>query len=110
MQVGLAADGQHVKVHVGHLEAGDLQPDLRRPERVVETLADDLGDEHEVLRDLRDDIALGIGVVDIKDNEVETAEEIARRIEGAVAILGRGSRLSTVIILSFSTEAARLKA
>ncbi len=44
--------------------------------------------ELEVFRDLRPEIALGIGVVDIKDNEVETADEIARRIAGAVEILG----------------------
>jgi 5-methyltetrahydropteroyltriglutamate--homocysteine methyltransferase len=44
--------------------------------------------ELDVFRDLRADIALGIGVVDIKDNEVETAEAIARRIEQAVAVLG----------------------
>jgi 5-methyltetrahydropteroyltriglutamate--homocysteine methyltransferase len=37
---------------------------------------------------LREDIALGIGVIDIKDNEVETADEVARRIEGAVRVLG----------------------
>jgi 5-methyltetrahydropteroyltriglutamate--homocysteine methyltransferase len=45
-------------------------------------------DEMEILRDLRDGIALGIGVVDIKDNVIETPDEIARRIEGAVATLG----------------------
>ena len=45
-------------------------------------------DELEVFRDLREGIALGIGVVDIKDNEVESADEIARRIERAVEILG----------------------
>jgi 5-methyltetrahydropteroyltriglutamate--homocysteine methyltransferase len=44
--------------------------------------------ELEVFRDLRTGIALGIGVVDIKDNEVETADEIARRIEQAVNTLG----------------------
>jgi 5-methyltetrahydropteroyltriglutamate--homocysteine methyltransferase len=37
---------------------------------------------------LRDDIALGIGVIDIKDNEVESADEVARRIELAVKMLG----------------------
>ncbi len=37
---------------------------------------------------LRDDIALGIGVIDIKDNEVETADEVAQRIERAVKVLG----------------------
>src|SRR5439155_25808156 len=36
-------------------------------------------DELEVFRDLKPSIALGIGVVDIKDNEVETPEHIARR-------------------------------
>jgi 5-methyltetrahydropteroyltriglutamate--homocysteine methyltransferase len=45
-------------------------------------------DELEVFKELRPEIALGIGVVDIKDNEVETPEEIARRIESAVKILG----------------------
>jgi 5-methyltetrahydropteroyltriglutamate--homocysteine methyltransferase len=45
-------------------------------------------DELELFRDLRDDIALGIGVIDIKDNQVETADEVARRIERAVSILG----------------------
>jgi 5-methyltetrahydropteroyltriglutamate--homocysteine methyltransferase len=33
-------------------------------------------------------VALGIGVVDIKDNEVESPDEIARRIETALAVLG----------------------
>jgi 5-methyltetrahydropteroyltriglutamate--homocysteine methyltransferase len=45
-------------------------------------------DELEVFRGLRSEIALGIGVVDIKDNEVETPDEIARRIEQAVKVLG----------------------
>jgi 5-methyltetrahydropteroyltriglutamate--homocysteine methyltransferase len=44
--------------------------------------------ELDVFRDLRAGIALGIGVVDIKDNEVESADEIARRIERAVTVLG----------------------
>ncbi len=45
-------------------------------------------EELEVFRDLREDIALGIGVIDIKDNEVESADEVARRIEHAVNVLG----------------------
>jgi 5-methyltetrahydropteroyltriglutamate--homocysteine methyltransferase len=45
-------------------------------------------DELEVFRGLREGIALGVGVVDIKDNEVESADEVARRIERAVAVLG----------------------
>jgi 5-methyltetrahydropteroyltriglutamate--homocysteine methyltransferase len=44
--------------------------------------------ELQAFRDLREDIALGIGVVDIKDNEVETPDTIAQRIEHAVQVLG----------------------
>lgn len=46
-------------------------------------------DELEVFRDLDDKIALGIGVIDIKDNEVESADTVAQRIEEAVRVLGR---------------------
>jgi 5-methyltetrahydropteroyltriglutamate--homocysteine methyltransferase len=45
-------------------------------------------DELAIFADLREDIALGIGVVDIKDNEVESPSEIARRIEHAIDVLG----------------------
>ncbi len=45
-------------------------------------------DELEVFTDLREDIALGIGVIDIKDNEVESPETVAARIELAVQVLG----------------------
>ncbi len=45
-------------------------------------------DELEVFRDLRDGISLGVGVIDIKDNGVETATEVASRIEYAVQALG----------------------
>lgn len=45
-------------------------------------------DELKIFKDLREDIALGIGVIDIKDNEVESAEEVARRIELSVKVLG----------------------
>ena len=41
-----------------------------------------------LFRELRDEIKLGIGVIDVKDNEVETPEEVAQRIEQAVQILG----------------------
>jgi 5-methyltetrahydropteroyltriglutamate--homocysteine methyltransferase len=47
-------------------------------------------DELEVFRDLRDGLSVGLGVVDIKDNEVESPERIATRIEHAVSILGEG--------------------
>jgi 5-methyltetrahydropteroyltriglutamate--homocysteine methyltransferase len=45
-------------------------------------------DELEAFGDLRDEIALGLGVIDIKDNEVETPETVARRIEQGVDVLG----------------------
>jgi 5-methyltetrahydropteroyltriglutamate--homocysteine methyltransferase len=45
-------------------------------------------EELEVFRDLKPSIALGVGVVDIKDNETEKPDEIARRIENAVKVLG----------------------
>lgn len=41
-----------------------------------------------VFKDLRPEIALGIGVIDIKDNAVESPDLIARRIERAVSVLG----------------------
>jgi 5-methyltetrahydropteroyltriglutamate--homocysteine methyltransferase len=45
-------------------------------------------EELPIFRDLKPSVALGVGVVDIKDNETETADEIARRIEHAVTVLG----------------------
>jgi 5-methyltetrahydropteroyltriglutamate--homocysteine methyltransferase len=44
----------------------------------------------EALREVDSRIRLGIGVVDVKVNHVETAEEIARRIECAERVLGPG--------------------
>jgi 5-methyltetrahydropteroyltriglutamate--homocysteine methyltransferase len=45
-------------------------------------------DELEVLRDLDQRVGLGIGVVDIKDNEVESAQLIASRIEKIIKTVG----------------------
>lgn len=45
-------------------------------------------EELEVFRDLKPSIALGVGVIDIKDNEVETADEVAARIDRARKVLG----------------------
>jgi len=47
-------------------------------------------DELDALREVRSSMGLGIGVVDIKVNDVETADEIARRIERAERKLGPG--------------------
>ncbi len=45
-------------------------------------------EELPVFRDLDPAIALGLGVVDIKDNAIEPADLIASRIENAVKVLG----------------------
>jgi len=45
-------------------------------------------DELAVFRDLRPGIGFGLGVVDIKSTEIETADEIARAIERAGKTLG----------------------
>lgn len=44
--------------------------------------------ELDIFRDIKPELKLGIGVLDIKDNEVETPERVARRIEEAVKVLG----------------------
>lgn len=47
-------------------------------------------DELAVLRELRPEIRIGLGVVDIKSTEIESADTIARWLERAEAILGQG--------------------
>ena len=47
-------------------------------------------EELTVFKDLNPEIGLGLGVIDIKSNVVETAEEVARQIERAVSLLGPG--------------------
>ena len=47
-------------------------------------------DELAVFRDLRPDIGFGLGVIDIKSTEIETADQIARAIERADTVLGDG--------------------
>jgi 5-methyltetrahydropteroyltriglutamate--homocysteine methyltransferase len=47
-------------------------------------------DELAVLKELRPEIGLGLGVVDIKRTEVETADEVARALERAERLLGPG--------------------
>ena len=57
-------------------------------DHVVLELAGRPEGELEMLRDVRHEIGLGIGVIDNKDNEVETAEQVAVRIERAIEVLG----------------------
>ncbi len=45
-------------------------------------------DELEAFRDLKESISLGIGVIDIKENEVESTDLVASRIANAVSVLG----------------------
>ena len=47
-------------------------------------------DELSVFRNLRPEIGMGLGVVDIKRTEVESADQIARAIERAESLLGAG--------------------
>lgn len=61
-----ALDADHVVLEVA-----------RRPEGELAALAE-----------TKKELGLGIGVIDIKDNEVESAEEVARRIERAARVVG----------------------
>ena len=45
-------------------------------------------EELTMLQDVKDSLGLGIGVIDIKDNEVESAELVAKRIEMAASVVG----------------------
>ena len=53
--------------------------------------------DHElsILKEIKPSLGLGIGVIDIKDNEVESPEVVARRMEQAAATLG-GDRIQYV--------------
>jgi 5-methyltetrahydropteroyltriglutamate--homocysteine methyltransferase len=44
--------------------------------------------ELEMLREVKSSIGIGVGVIDIKDNQVETPEQVAHRIEVAAKALG----------------------
>ena len=47
-------------------------------------------EELAVFKELRKDIGFGLGVVDIKKTEIESADQIARSIERADKVLGKG--------------------
>ncbi|MEK7437515.1 MAG: cobalamin-independent methionine synthase II family protein [Pseudomonadota bacterium] len=59
-------------------------------DHVVMECAHRPAEELSVFRELRPEIGLGLGVVDVKRTEVESAEEIARAIERAEKTLGPG--------------------
>jgi 5-methyltetrahydropteroyltriglutamate--homocysteine methyltransferase len=68
----------------------DLVPFLNslRTDHLVLEFARHGYEELAVLADLNPRIALGIGLIDIKDNEVESPDLIASRIENIVKVLG----------------------
>ena len=47
-------------------------------------------EELAVFRDLRPEIGMGLGVIDVKATEIESADEIARQLERAATVLGEG--------------------
>ncbi len=47
-------------------------------------------DELDAFRELNPAIGLGLGVIDIKDNEIEPPDRIAARLENAARVLGTG--------------------
>ena len=47
-------------------------------------------DDLDALRGVRPEIAMGVGVIDVKVNQIETPEDVARRIECAEKALGPG--------------------
>jgi 5-methyltetrahydropteroyltriglutamate--homocysteine methyltransferase len=68
----------------------DLVPFLNslRTDHLVLEFARRGYEELEVLADLNPKIGLGIGLIDIKDNEVESPDLVASRIENIVKVLG----------------------
>ena len=63
-----------------------------RADHLVLELAHRPPSDLEALRDLRPDLGIGVGVVDIKVNHVETPDEIAAAIERAERALGQRVR------------------
>ena len=61
-----------------------------RTDHVVLELAHRPSADLEALAQVDDRIALGIGVVDVKANQVETADDVAKALEQAEAKLGEG--------------------
>jgi len=59
-------------------------------DHLVLELAHRPDDDLQALKDVKPEIGLGIGVVDIKVNHVETADQIAERIEKAEKVIGEG--------------------
>ena len=61
-----------------------------RVDHIVMECAHRPPEELAVFKELRKEIGFGLGVIDIKHTEIETADQIARSIERAEKTLGRG--------------------
>ena len=77
------------------VQAGAWQPLLEflnslHADHLVLELAHRPKDDLQALKDLNQTVGIGLGVVDIKVNEVETAEEVAQSIEEAEKVIGAG--------------------
>jgi 5-methyltetrahydropteroyltriglutamate--homocysteine methyltransferase len=59
-------------------------------DHIVMEMAHRSPEELVAFKDLRPEIGFGLGVVDVKETEVESPEQIARSIEYATGILGEG--------------------
>ena len=73
-----------------HLGQTDRLLNALQVDHVVMETAHRPAAELAVFRDLRPEIGMGLGVVDIKRTEVETADDIARALERADAAIGPG--------------------
>jgi len=77
------------------IQAGKWKPLLEflnalHTDHLVLELAHRPKDDLEALKEIRPQVGIGLGVVDIKVNHVETPEEIAQAIEDAERALGAG--------------------
>ena len=63
--------------------------DAPEADHVVLEMARRPESELEVLREVEAELGQGIGVIDVKDTEVETPDRVARRIERKAGCLGR---------------------
>src|SRR5260221_1655058 len=61
-----------------------------RVDHIVMETAHRPPEELAVFKELRRDIGFGLGVIDVKQTEIESAAEVARAIERAEKMLGRG--------------------
>lgn len=75
------------------VQSGEWEPlvdflDGLRADHLVLELAHRPDSDLEALKDIGDHVTIGIGVIDIKVNHIETADEVAARIEKAVEAFG----------------------